>query len=121
MQEHTFQDAGSQRKDAGQHLTHKTQAKIKTTMTYPSRCRISTNPNHEHPSRSRLKEINSPHILRNRLQWLCFGATIAIAHDHHTNEINYIEKLENIFSSTSFPNNGWMQQKLCKKKKKLNC
>ena len=94
MQEHTFQDAGSQRKDAGQHLTHKTQAKIKTTMTYPSRCRISTNPNHEHPSRSRLKEINSPHILRNRLQWLCFGATIAITHHHHTNEKEKAEKLE---------------------------
>ena len=60
MQEHTFQDAGSLKKTAGQHLTHKMQAKVKTTqksiMTYPSRCRLNAKLNHEHPSRSRLKE-----------------------------------------------------------------
>ena len=41
MQEHTFQDAGSLEKDAGSHLIPMMQAKIKTTLAYPSRCRFS--------------------------------------------------------------------------------
>ena len=41
MQEHTFQDAGSLEKDAGSHPIPMMQAKTKTTLAYPSRCRFS--------------------------------------------------------------------------------
>ena len=41
MQEYTFQDEGPQERDADSPMIPKMQAKTKTTLAYPSRCRFS--------------------------------------------------------------------------------